>query len=574
LQAEENGEAIPLGGQRQRAVLALLLLNAGRPVPIDRIVLEIWPDQPVGRVRDSLYTYVSQLRKALGKDRIVRADGGYRLDLTDGDEFDAAVFERAADRARRLLGSDPEAAAHLFDLGLGLWRGRPYEGFEDLPSSVPEAARLDEMRVSAAEDRFEAELGSGGTPVAGDVEKLCEEHPYRERLWGLLARTLYRAGRQVEALHTFTRLRAVLIEELGLNLSPEMVRLEEQILLQDPVLDPDAVPPPTNVPVPVSSFVGRIDEMTLLEKAIYEHRLVTVVGPGGAGKTRLAIETAHNVRGSFRDGVWFVDLAQVTAPELVLQAVAAALQTAERPGVDLAMSIGEYLQPRTMLLVLDNCEHVVDATATLVLTLLAMAPTLKVLATSRQAFDRDGEVRFALEGLATSPDDESFFEAERLFEARAVAVRHGFVLDETNRISVGSICRHLDGMPLAIELAAARSGVLSPAEIESHLVRRFALLSDQPSGRVVHRSLRASMDWSYDMLPTMGRRAFDALGIFEGPFSAASAMSVLGLESDIETIDVVGSLVDASLLQTVSPVGGVSLYRMLETPRLFARDRL
>jgi predicted ATPase/DNA-binding SARP family transcriptional activator len=574
LQAEENGEALPLGGQRQRAVLALLLLNAGRPISIDRIVSEIWPDQPVERVRDSLYTYVSQLRKGLGKDRLVRVEGGYGLELAVTDEIDAVVFERAAKRARRLMSSDPEAAGHLLDLGLSLWRGGPYEGFEDLASSIPEAARLDEMRVSAAEDRIEAELGAGGTPVAGDVEKLCEEHPYRERLWGLLARTLYRAGRQAESLHTFTRLRAVLIEELGLNLSPEMVRLEEQILLQDLALDPDAAPPPTNVPVPVSSFVGRIDEMTLLDKAIYEHRLVTVVGPGGAGKTRLAIETAHNVRGSFRDGVWFVDLAQVTAPELVLRAVAAALQTSERPGIDLAMSIGEYLQPRTMLLVLDNCEHVVDATATLVLTLLAMAPNLKVLATSRQALDRDGEVRFALEGLATAPDDESLFDAERLFEARAAAARHGFVLDDTNRNSVGSICRHLDGMPLAIELAAARSGVLSPPEIESHLVRRFALLSDQPSQRVVHRSLRASMDWSYDMLPTMGRQVFDALGVFEGPFSAASAMSVLGLESDIETIDVVGSLVDASLLQTVSPVGGVSLYRMLETPRLFARDRL
>ena len=574
LQIEENGEAIPLGGQRQRAVLALLLLNAGRQVPIDRIVSEIWPDQSVEHVRDSLYVYVSQLRRALGRDRVARVDGGYRLDLTDADEIDTVVFERAAKRARRLLGSDPEAASHLLDLGLGRWRGRPYEGFEDLASIAPEAARLEELHLDAAEDRIEAELGAGRTPVAADVEKLCEEHPYRERLWGLLARSLYRAGRQAEALRTFTRLRGVLVEELGLSLSPELARLEERVLLQDPALDPDATPPPTNVPVPVSSFIGRVDEATLLEKAIHEHRLVTVVGPGGAGKTRLAIETVHNMRGSFGDGVWFVDLAQVAEPELVPQAVAAALQTAERPGIDLAVSIGEYLRPRTTLLVLDNCEHVADATGSLALTLLAMAPKLTVLATSRQALDRDGEVRFALEGLTTSPNDESFFDAERLFEVRAAAVRSGFSLDETNRTSVSSICRHLDGMPLAIELAAARSGVLSPSEIEGHLVRRFALLSDEPALRVVHRSLRASMDWSYDMLPTRGRTAFDALGIFGGPFSAASAVSAVGLESDIETIDVVGSLVDASLLQTVFPVEGGSLYRMLETPRLFALDRL
>jgi predicted ATPase/DNA-binding SARP family transcriptional activator len=574
LQTEENGETIPLGGQRQRAVLALLLLNAGQPVSRDRIVSEIWPDQTVARVRDSLYTYVSQLRKALGKDRIVRVDGGYRLDLTEVDAIDAVVFERAVKRASRLIGSDPEAAGHLIDLGLDLWRGRPYEGFEDLTSSAPETVRLDELRLVALEDRIDAKLGAGGTPVAGDVEKLCDEHPYRERLWGLLARTLYRSGRQAEALRTFTRLRAVLVEEMGLNLSPGLGRLEEQILLQDPALDPDAAPPPTNVPAPISSFVGRVREIALLDKAIHENRLVTVVGPGGAGKTRLAIEAAHNTRGNFRDGVWFVDLAQVAKPELVPQAVASALQTAERPGVDPAESIGEYLQPRTVLLVLDNCEHVVDTTATLALALLEMAPKLKVLATSRQALGREGEVRFTLEGLATAPVDEPFFEAERLFEARAAAVRGGFVLDETNRASVSSICQHLDGMPLAIELAAARSGVMSPPEIESHLVHRFALMTDQPSHRFVHRSLRASMDWSYDMLPTGGRQAFDALGVFEGPFSAASAMSVLGLDSDIETIDVVQSLVDASLLQTVSPVGGVSLYRMLETPRLFARDRL
>jgi predicted ATPase/DNA-binding SARP family transcriptional activator len=574
LQIEENGEAIRLGGRRQRAVLALLLLNAGQPVPIDQIVSEIWPDDTVAHVRDSLYTYVSQLRKALGKVRIVRVDGGYRLDLTDDDEIDAVVFERAAKRARRLLGSDPDSASRLLEMSLGLWRGRPYEGFEDLMSSVHEAVRLDELRLAATEDRIQAELGTGGTPAAGDIEKLCDEHPHRERLWGLLARTLYRSGRQAEALRTLSRLRAVLLEDVGLNLSPELGRLEEQILLQDPALDPDAAPPPTNVPVPVSSFIGRVHEVTLLEKAIHEHRLVTVVGPGGAGKTRLAIETAHNVRGSFRDGVWFVDLAQVTESELVPHTVAAGLQTPERPGIDLAMSIGEYLLPRTMLLVLDNCEHVVDSTAALAIELLEMAPNLKVLATSRQALDREGEFRLALEGLATASVDEPFFEAERLFEARAATVRGGFTLGETNRKAVGSICRHLDGMPLAIELAAARSGVLSPAEIERHLIRRFALLSDQPSERVVHRSLRASMDWSYDMLPPNGRRTFNALGIFEGPFSAASAKSVLDLESDIETFDVVSSLVDASLLQTVAPVEGASLYRMLETPRLFARDRL
>lgn len=574
LQVEENGEAIPLGGQRKRAVLALFLVNAGRPVPIDRIASEIWPGQPVVSVRDSLYTYVSQLRKSLGNNRIGRVDGGYRLDLTGIDEIDAVGFESAAKQAGRLLGSDPGAASHLLDSALSLWRGRPYEGFEDLSSLVPEVTRLEELRLDAVGDRIEAELLAGGTPSAGDVEKLCEEHPYRERLWGLLTRTLYRADRQADAVRTFTRVRTILGDELGLAISPELGRLEERILLQDPSLDPDAAPPPTNLPIPVSSFVGRVDEMALLDKAIHEHRLVTVVGPGGAGKTRLAIEAARNVRGSFRDGVWLVDLAQVPGPDSVAQAVAAALQTAEQPGVDPAESIGAYLRRRTTLLVLDNCEHVVNAVAALAPSLLETAPNLKILATSRQVLGSDGEIRFPVEGLATSAQDESFFDAERLFEARAAAVRVDFGLAGPNRSAVASICRHLDGMPLAIELAAARVDVLSPAEIDGQLSSRFAMLSDQPGQRTVHRSLRASMDWSYDMLPPAGQRAFDAFGVFEGPFFAEAAASVLDDLSDAEIIRQIRALVGASLVQVVASLHGASRYRLLETPRLYARGHL
>ena len=574
LQIEVNGEAITLGGQRQRAVLALLLVNAGRPVPLDRIVSEIWPDQQLESVRDSLYTYVSQLRKALGKDRIIRVDGGYRLDLTDTDEIDAVVFESAAKQASRLLGSDPEAAVQLLDSGLGLWRGQPYEGFEDLSSLALEATRLEELQLEATEDQIEAELGAGGIPAAGDVDKLCEQHPYRERLWGLLARTLYRAGRQADALRTFTRLRTVLGEALGIELSPELARLEEQILLQNPALDPEAAPPPTNLPIPVSSFVGRVDELGLLDKTIHEHRLVTVLGPGGVGKTRLAIEAAQGIRGTFRDGVWLVDLAQVPQAELVTQAVAAALQCAERPGMDLAESVAAYLRSRSTLLVLDNCEHLVDTVAELAATLLETAPDLKILATSRQALGFSGELRFPLEGLATSTAAEPIFDAERLFEERAMEVRRGFSLNETIRPFVASICRHLDGMPLAIELAAARTDVLSPSEIDGHLTSRFALLADKPVQRLVHRSLRASLDWSYDMLPVSGKQAFDAFGVFEGPFSAKAAAAVLGLKSAVEVIDEIRSLVGASLLQVISLNGRGSLYRLLETPRLYARDHL
>lgn len=574
LRLEENGESIALGGQRQRAVLALLVAAAGRSMSIDAIASEIWPDQPLDQVRDSLYTYVSQIRRAVGKERVVRVDGGYRLDLTEHDEIDAAMFEGHVRTAARTLGVDPDGARRLLDHGIELWHGRPYEGFEDLISLQPEVARLNEVEMTALEDRFEAELQAGQTPSPGDVHKLCEEHPYRERLWGLYARTLYRGGRQADALRAFTALRKILGEDLGLDLSPGLARLEEQILLHDPALEPDAAPPQTNLPVPVSSFVGRIDELVLLDKAIHEHRLVTVVGPGGAGKTRLAIEASHTVQGSFRDGVWFVDLAQIPDPGAVPHAVAATLQLGEQSGVEPTDSIAAYLRPRSALLVLDNCEHVIDAVGTMATVLLEQSPDLHLLATSRIAIGRRSEVRFDLEGLSTAPGDDTRFEAELLFEARAATTRRDFALDEGNRAAVGSICRHLDGMPLAIELAAARIDVLSPAEIDGHLVRRFSLLSEEPTERSMHRSLRASMDWSYDILTPAGRQAFDAFGVFEGPFSAAAAAAVLNRESEIESVDQIRSLVGASLLHVAVTRDGPSLYRLLETPRLYARDHL
>ncbi|MDH5373448.1 MAG: winged helix-turn-helix domain-containing protein, partial [Acidimicrobiia bacterium] len=252
LEVRYGDAALPLGGPRQRSVLALLLLAAGRVVSTDRIVTEIWGESPPDGARDSLYTYVSNLRGVLGKDRIVRVDGGYRLDPEDGDTIDAIECEAGLERARRLVASDPARAIDLIESSLEGWRGRPYEGFEDLQTVNPEAARLEEMRLRAIEDRIEAELRTGGKPAVSDVEMLSKEHPYRERLWELLARSLYRSDRQAEALRTFTRLRRILAEELGLEPSPSIIRLEEQILLQDPALEPDAAPAPTNLPTPVS----------------------------------------------------------------------------------------------------------------------------------------------------------------------------------------------------------------------------------------------------------------------------------------------------------------------------------
>lgn len=571
--AVDDGDALLLlGGPRQRSVLALLLLEAGHVVSADRIVTEIWSEMPPDGARASLYTYVSNLRGVLGRDRIVRVDSGYRLDLADVDSMDAVEFETGLGRARRLVGSDPGVAIDLIDASLKFWRGRPYEGFEDLPSVAPEATRLDEIRLAAIEDRIEAELRAGGTPVVGDVEMLKVQYPFRERLWELLARSLYRAGRQAEALRTLTSLRRMLGEEVGIDPSPSIVRLEERILVQDPGLEPDAAPPPTNLPIPISSFIGRVDELALLDKAIHEHRFVTVVGPGGAGKTRLAVEAGRNVRGTFPDGVWLVDLAQVSDPNGVAQAAAAALQIVESSGAEHMDAVVKYLRSRTVLIVMDNCEHVADSVSELALKLLEMAPRVKILATSRRVLGGKGEVRFLLDGLDTSSEARLPGDAERLFEERAAAVRSEFTLEEANLGEVASICRHLDGMPLAIELAAARIDVLSPAEIDRHLSDRFLLLADERPDRPTHQSLQASLDWSYDLLAPQEQQAFDSLGVFEGPFSVSAAAAVLGSPSEIAAIDQLRHLAGASLLQTVH--GTVSRYRLLETMRMYARDHL
>lgn len=571
LEVTDAGKSLALGGPRQRSVLALLLLDVGRAVAADRLVTEIWGDEPPDGARDSVYTYVSNLRGVLGRDRLVRADGGYRLEPIEDDTIDAEEIEARLAEARRLAGSDPASAIALIDESLSLWRGQPYEGLEDLPSVVPEVARLDELRLRAIEDQIEAELRTGGVPEVGGVEILTAEHPYRERFWELLARVLYRAGRQTEALRTLTRLRRMLADDLGIDPSPSVAKLEERILLQDPALEKDATTP-TNLPAPISSFIGRDDELSQLESLILEHRLVTVTGPGGAGKTRLAIEAAGRVIDSFPDGVWFVDLAQFAMPETVHEAVAATLRLVASATHDQTDALLARLRPQTTLLVLDNCEHVAEAAGRLSARLLAGAPDLRILATSRRALDSVGEYRIPLKGLDTADEGADAGEAEKLFAARAAAVRSGFMLDEGIAAAVTSICRHLDGMPLAIELAAARADALSPAEIDGYLLDRFRLLGDPHQERPVHRSLQASLDWSYQLLSPDDRRAFDRLGVFEGPFRSAAAAAVVDTDSEMVAVDILRRLAGASLLKVLPRE--TSLYRLLETMRLYARAHL
>ncbi|MCJ7756392.1 MAG: winged helix-turn-helix domain-containing protein, partial [Thermoanaerobaculales bacterium] len=494
-EVRDEGEALPLGGRQQRSVLALLLLRAGRDVGADGLVTEIWGELPPDGARNSLYTYVSNLRRIIGQQRIVHDGNGYRFEPHEKDAVDVGEFESGLARARRLLDSDPGAAVALIDQALSLWRGRPYDGLEDLPSIAPEAARLEDLRLCALEDRIEAELRAGRTPEVGGVEVLIGDHPYRERFWELLAWSLYRGGRQTDALRTLTRLRRMLADDVGVDPSPAVARLEEQILLHDPALESGAAPP-SNLPAPVTSFVGRMEELDRLERLINEHRLVTVTGPGGIGKTRLALELAGRLVGGFRDGVWLIDLTPATDPDGVVGAVTSTLQLGGSASVDPVAALLRHLRGRSALLLLDNCEHVADAVGHLVAEILPNAPKVRVVATSRRVLRTAGEYRFPLEGLSTAGSEMAPGDAERLFATRAAAVRPGYRMNSDTQVTVASICRHLDGVPLAIELAAARADTLSAVEIAHHLPDRFELLGDGHELRSVHRSLRASLDWS------------------------------------------------------------------------------
>lgn len=563
---------LPLGGPKQCAILGMLLIEPGRAIPPDVAVAEVWGDDAGKGAMASLHTHVSNLRGVVGKQRILRDATGYRLTLHDDDVVDAAVFTSEVMEARRLAGSDPVEAVAMFESSLHRWRGRPFEGLEDVPMLVAEIARLDELRATVEMDRFATALRSGVTPPVGDVEALCRRRPLDERPWGLLMKTLYRCGRQADALRTYAQVKSLFGEEMGIEPSPSLARIEEQILLHDPVLDPVPTEVLSNLQVFLTSFIGRVDERQRLEQALADHRLVTVTGPGGAGKTRLAVEVAASLSSRFPDGVRLVDLSRISDPTRVAAAVAASVEATGSAG-DSAESAAAALSGRHVLVILDNCEHVVGAVRATTETMLRSAPGLVILITSRIALGSPGEFCFPLDGLAIEGANDTLGDAVVLFNERASAVRPISDQPEASEEGVTAICRRLDGMPLALELAAARSDVLSPTEIADLLTRRFSILVDDRQHRDIHRSLDATVGWSYGLLASDERASFAALGVFEGPFAAEDAAAILDKDSD-DTIAAIETLASASLIRVETHVGRPTTYRLLETLRVYARERL
>jgi predicted ATPase/DNA-binding SARP family transcriptional activator len=568
-----DGGPAALGAPKQRALLALLLVNRRRVVSAEQLIDGLWGEEPPASALQSLQVYVHGLRRALGTERIETVGRGYRAVVAE-EELDLDRFERALERGRAALeaGRVDDAEEELRH-ALGLWRG---PALADLPEDTRRAAeveRLEELRLTTLELRFDAELASGRhDAVVAELETLTAEHPYRERLLRQRLLALYRCGRQAEALEVYRDARRALAEELGLEPSPALQELERAILRQEPSLAAPAAPTRSTRPLPVAAtpLVGRRLELAAVSALFRDEgtRLVTLTGPGGTGKTRLGLAVAHALEPELRDGALFVSLAPVSSADLLVPALAAALgvREGERP---LAEDVAEHARTKRMLVVLDNFEQLLPA-APYVADLLAAAPRLWVLATSRAPLRLSGEHEYPVPPFAT-PDESLPFEtlvqtdALRLFTARARAVDPGFELDATGARDVARVCGRLDGLPLAIELAAARSKLLAPGEILERLERQPNLLPPGPRDAPARqRTLAATIHWSYDLLAPQERGAFVRLAVFAGGCTLEAAEEVCDV-----SLESLGRLIDHNLLRRRD-----SRFTMLETVRHFAVERL
>jgi predicted ATPase/DNA-binding SARP family transcriptional activator len=582
VEAARSGRSLPLGGPKQRALLALLLVHRDRVVPSDRLIEELWSGAPPPGARTTLRSHVSRLRALLGDgDAVVHSrPPGYVLVLTP-EQLDSARFERLAREGREALGRGAaDIAADTLRAALALWRGPALADVAEEPFARLEAARLEELRLSTLEDGIEAELALGRhAELVPTLESLVTEHPLRERLWGYLMLALYRCDRQAEALEAYRRLRARLVDDLGLEPSETLQDIQLAILRREL---PSALgrEPAHNLPAQLTSFVGRARELSELGALLAGARLVTLTGIGGSGKTRLALEAASRALPGYRDGVWLVDLAALGDPALVPHRVAATLGVQERTARAASEVVADHVRTRELLLVLDNCEHVVEACARLAAELLGGAPGLRVVATSRRPLGVRGEVTYAVPPLAapekelstTEPLDR--YESVRLFLDRASAARPRLRMPRRTLATVARICRELDGLPLAIELAAGRVDVMTVEEIATYLGERFAVLRSSggmPTGR--HQTLEATLDWSYELLGAEEQLILRRLGVFAGGFTLTAVAEVCVEHDRARALEVLTRLVEASLVLAEEREGRMR-YRLLETVRQYAVGRL
>ncbi|HEY3142782.1 MAG TPA: BTAD domain-containing putative transcriptional regulator [Acidimicrobiales bacterium] len=607
-----SGRDLTLGGPRQRLVLAVLVLNAGRVVPAERLVDEIWGEVSPSSGTGPLRTYVWQLRRLLGSadeadaGPLVSRASGYLLDI-EARQVDCTRFERDFADARAAAASgQPGRALEQLTTALGWWRGPAFGELASEPPLRVEATRLDQLHLGAQELRAELVLATGAhAEVTDELHALARDFPHRERLWALAMIAFYRSGRQADALRCYQEARRQLVEEMGIEPGPELRELEQAVLRQDRALDwrPSGREPTEsaaaattaagasdtalhNLPRQLTSFIGREAERSALTKELEAARLVTLAGTGGCGKTRLALALAEDVIERFPGGVWFVDLAAVSDPALLARALAGPLgvETEQEGQLD---HVCGHIGETELLVVLDNCEHLVEAAAEVAEQLLLRCPGLRILATSREELRLGPELVWRVPALSLPEEADVGHDPGRLLQSEAVqlfvergrSALAGFAPTGDALGQVAQICRRLDGIPLAIELAAALVGSLPVADVADRLDDRFRLLDGGTRrGIARHRTLHATLDWSFDLLDEPARDLFVRLGVFVGDFTLAAAETVGAADdSDDDPLAVargLGHLVATSMVGCVSGSEGADRYRLLETIRQYARERL
>jgi predicted ATPase/DNA-binding SARP family transcriptional activator len=574
LEFERDGEVVAVPSGRQGSLLALLLSAGGVPLSRDRLIDELWGESPPASAVSALHVHLSKLRDVIGG-MLVLEPAGYVL--TPGAfEVDAWRLDSLLEAAR----ANPEKAGALMREALALFRGEPLANVEAEGSVALWRRALEEKRLQAIAIRIDADLEAGrAAELIAELEQLVGRHPLEERLWGQLMLALYRAGRQAEALDAYQRVRRLLSGDLGLEPGEQLTRLQQRIFDQDPTLLLAAqtparpAPPGSSLPQPLTRLVGRELEMLALAEMMADPdvRVVTLTGSGGVGKTRLLVAMARELEQDYADGVLLVRLEQVTDPALVGAEIARALARGDASGGPTADGLAAYLGDREMLLAVDNFEHVIAA-ATLISELLESVPRLRVMVSSRRALRIRGENVFEVEPLGLPTDDSeaelSQSPAVQLFAQCALAANRRLALDEPSTRAFGTICRALDGLPLAIELAASRMGSVTTRQIEAQLTVPLWIgaggLRDLPDRQ---QTLEATISWSYDLLTPSAQSALRGAGVFLGGFSPA-ALTAVSDEAGREQLD---ELLEAHLLRRQ---GDSDRFELLELVRAFALHRL
>ncbi len=578
----DDGNMADVPGARLRGLLIALALEPGRVVPKATLVDWIWGENPPSDAANALQRLVSRLRKALPEGVVEGRPDGYRLTVAT-DAVDAVRFERLVGRAR--TDEDPQRVRLLRE-ALALWRGAAMQdiGLPDSAAFDAAVTRVEGLRLTAMEDRFDAEIGLGhGAALVTELTDVVAAHPVRERLVAALMRALVATGRDTEALLVYQRTREALADALGVDPSPELSALHVALLRGE--VGRREEDRKTNLRAELTSFVGKDADVAAVRELIAEHRLTTLIGPGGSGKTRLARETARTLVGDLPDGAWLVELAAISADGDVAQPTLDGLGLRDAllggtPSADLTDRVIAAVREREALLILDNCEHVIESAAVFADRVLGECRRLRILATSREPLGITGEALWLVEPLAlpeadAGPDDIESSPAVRLLRDRAGAVRKDLAVDAQTSSTMARVCRALDGIPLAIELAAARLRTMSIDQLADRLHDRFRLLTGGSRTALPrHRTLRAVVDWSWELLPDAERMVLRRLSVFSGGASLDAAERVCvgdGVKHE-QVLELLTALSEKSLLLTEGD--GAPRYRMIGTIKEYAGQRL